>query len=414
MTARYGSLPFKAQIDFFRNKVNVPTAAWDDVWQSGHDTGFMVAGAAKADLLADLYGAMLKAHEQGTTLAQFRKDFDAIVAAHGWTGWTGEGSRGGRAWRTRVIYETNLRTSHAAGRWQQLQVGKARRPWLRYIHDDSVVHPRPHHVAWDGLILHIDDPWWQTHYPPNGWGCKCSVQALSDRDLAARGIKPDEPPESPIDPKTGAPEGIDKGWAYAPGASIPRQADALREKAQKLPAAVKQALLADIDAALAPRPAALPAPRTRSADRLMPADLDEQAYAEAFLQEFGVAPPERETLFEDVTGELLTISDALFRDRRGDLKIKKRGRERFVRLLADTIKVPDEIWEDIAGEGQQGVRRRYVARWLVEGRESPALAVFETDRHGWSGVTAFEPEDVEYLQRQGRRGRRVYRRGENE
>ena len=30
-------------------------------------------------------------------------------------------ANGGRNWRTRVIFETNLRTSYAAGRWQQLQ-----------------------------------------------------------------------------------------------------------------------------------------------------------------------------------------------------------------------------------------------------------------------------------------------------
>lgn len=258
MPARYGNLAFRAQIAFFRGKVNVPTAVWTDVWQAAHDQAFMVAGAAKADLLDDLRQAVTRAIEDGTTLAQFRKDFDALVERHGWTGWTGEGSARGRAWRTRVIYDTNLRTSYAAGRWEQLQAKKDFAPYLEYVHDDSVRYPRPHHQAWDGLILPIDDPWWQTHYPPNGWGCKCTVRALTRGQLERRGLSVDQAPASPTDPKTDAPEGIDKGWAYAPGASRPRQLAAnLTQGAQKLPEAIKNDLLRDIDAALAgraPRP----------------------------------------------------------------------------------------------------------------------------------------------------------------
>lgn len=260
MTARYGNLAFKAQIAFFRNKVNVPTATWDDVWLSGHDTGFMVAGATKADLLDDLRKAVAKGIEDGTTLADFRRDFEGIVERHGWTGWTGEGTARGRAWRTRVIWETNLRTSYAAGRWEQLQAKKDFAPYLLYVHDDSVRYPRPHHVAWDGLVLHIDDPWWLTHYPPNGWGCKCKVRSLTRGQLARRGQEVGPAPDSPIDPKTNAPVGIDAGWSYAPGASLPRQADVLRDKAQKLPPAIKAGLLADIDATLAARPPAPPVP----------------------------------------------------------------------------------------------------------------------------------------------------------
>lgn len=51
-------LPFAEQIAFFRRKLNVPTERWDDLWQAAHDRAFVVAGAAKADLLEDLRGAV--------------------------------------------------------------------------------------------------------------------------------------------------------------------------------------------------------------------------------------------------------------------------------------------------------------------------------------------------------------------
>jgi len=39
MPAEWGSLPFEEQIAFFRQKLNIPTARWDDLWQEAHDTG---------------------------------------------------------------------------------------------------------------------------------------------------------------------------------------------------------------------------------------------------------------------------------------------------------------------------------------------------------------------------------------
>lgn len=213
-------LPFQEQIEFFRKKLNLPTEAWDDIWQDAHDRAFVVAGAMNADLLDDLRKAVDAAIAGGDTIQDFRKKFDSIVAKHGWHGWTGEGSKASEAWRTRTIYTTNIATSYAAGRWQQLTDPDLLklRPYWRYIHNDSVLSPRPQHKAWgdSGLTLPHDHPFWKTHFPPNGWGCRCRVTAVKgpgENDAT-------EPPagwDTP-DAKGNIP-GIDKGWAYAPGAN---------------------------------------------------------------------------------------------------------------------------------------------------------------------------------------------------
>ena len=243
-TPAYGSLPFAEQIAFFRQKVNLPTARWDDLLGAAHDRAFVVAGAAKADLLADLRTAVTKAIAQGTTLATFRQDFDALVARHGWTGWTGEGTAAGRAWRTRIIYETNLRASYAAGRWAQIQQVKAERPYLLYRHNDNVLHPRPLHVAWDGKVIAAADPWWRTHFPPNGWGCQCRVHAVDDAYLRKIGkAGPDPAPDDgtydDVNKTSGVtrrdiPKGIDPGWDYAPGASVAAEIQALLDQKMRV------------------------------------------------------------------------------------------------------------------------------------------------------------------------------------
>lgn len=245
--AVYGSLTFAEALAFFRAKLNLPTQRWDDLLGAAHDRAFVVAGAMQADLLADLRAAVDKAIAQGTTLATFRQDFERIVAERGWTGWTGEKTKGGRAWRTRVIYETNLFTSYSAGRTQQMKETAERRPYWRYRHSDASVTPRPEHVAWDGKILRHDDPWWTSHTPPNGWGCKCYVETLSNREMKRLGLAPTEGEAMPYggqDPKTGLPEGVDRGWDYQPGANADRElVDLIAQKKKTWPDSLNRAML---------------------------------------------------------------------------------------------------------------------------------------------------------------------------
>lgn len=230
--------PFPEQLAALRLRLGnlVPTSAWDGLWQEQHDRGFMVAGATKAELLVDLAAAVDKAIAEGTGLEAFRKEFRAIVEKHGWHGWTGEGTAKGEAWRTRVIYRTNLRTSYMAGRYAQLVQGGFRF-WI-YRHGGSL-EPRIVHLGWDGLILPPDHPFWAQHYPPNDWGCSC--RAFGARTLAGairKGGKPGlklQPGWDRIDPKTGAPAGIGKGWAYAPGASVAQTVSALAPKLTEFP-----------------------------------------------------------------------------------------------------------------------------------------------------------------------------------
>jgi len=164
-SAEHMGLPFEEAIAYFRQKLNVPTATWKDLWQSMHNRAFSVAGAMKEELLEDLRTAIDKAISEGTMLKEFRDDFDVIVQKHGWI------YNGGKGWRTAVIYNTNLSVAYSIGNYTQMTdpvVLKAR-PYLRYVGSSSA-NPRAEHQAWANIILPADDPWWDTHYPPNGWG----------------------------------------------------------------------------------------------------------------------------------------------------------------------------------------------------------------------------------------------------
>lgn len=230
--------PFAEQLAAFRLRLGnrVPTRAWDDLVRGQHDRAFVVAGATKAELLADLADAVDRTISEGRTLDQFRADFRDIVERNGWHGWTGEGTKRGEAWRTRVIYQTNLRTSYMAGRHAQLIAGNFKF-WV-YRHGGSI-EPRLQHLAWDGLVLPPDHPFWQKHFPPNDWGCSCRV--FGARTLAgARRLGGDpskvlQPGWNTPDPRTGTPPGIGKGWDYAPGASVSQTVSLAARLLERLP-----------------------------------------------------------------------------------------------------------------------------------------------------------------------------------
>lgn len=388
--AAYGSLPFAEQIAFFKRKLNVPTESWTDIYRSEHDWAFVVAGANRDALVADFRAAVERAIEGGISLEKFRKDFDAIVAQHGWD------YNGGRDWRSRVIYETNLNASYAAGRYEQLQAA----PFWQYVHADWVTHPRRQHQAWNGLVLARDDPFWYTHFPPNGWGCQCSVRGLWARDLKRLGKDaPDSAPEvqwlereigknSANGPRlVQVPEGIDPGFEYAPGRARLQSAVPPERPEPLMPGSAGGHGLPN-RRPLKP----LPPPRSMPPEQLLPAGLAPEEYVRAFLAPLG-GELHRSTIVPDVIGERLVVGKELFQTAKGEWKVLKLGRERFLPLLAQALLQPDEIWvrmEWMYALNKAVVRRRYVARFSVEGQEIPALVVFEYGEGGWSGITAFQ------------------------
>ena len=425
MATSHGSLPFNEQISYFRGKVDLPTRSWTDIYTAEHENAFVIAGAIKRDLLADLRGAVEKSIANGTTLEQFRKDFDLVVGKHGWQ------YQGERGWRTNVIWETNLRQSYNAGREAQMADPelRKRRPYGIYRHGDSA-HPRPMHLAWNGITLPLDDPWWSTHTPQNGWGCKCKKFMASARDIERQGLTIGPAPviewedrvigkNSPNGPRTvRVPKGIDPGFEYAPGQSRLAPAVPPLRAYDPLPQPVPGAQYSATTAGLPNRrlPDAMPTPRTVPANRVLPEGLTDQQYLDEFLGEFG-ATESAPVVFKDVVGDAVVIGRGMFSNTpAGPLLIKRSGVARELPLLADTLKAPDEVWvrlEWLEGQSKAIVRRRYLRRFTVEGQSTPALAVFEVGGDGWAGVSSFVPEadSTEYLE-QLRLGVLLYSRPE--
>lgn len=67
--------------------------------------------------------------------------------------------------------------AHRAERWQEVQANKDLFPYLEYIAvGDELECARCREL--DGTRKHVDDPFWEKHFPPWHDGCRCDVQSV--------------------------------------------------------------------------------------------------------------------------------------------------------------------------------------------------------------------------------------------
>lgn len=389
---------FREQVDFLRQKRVKPTNGWLDAMHGDHDRAFVVAGVTDTAMLEEFQAALISAAENGGRVEDFAKDFDRLVEKYGWE------YKGERNWRIRTIFETNMRTSFMAGRLKQMRdpdVVKLR-PYWQYLHGDRRTPrvPRPVHLGWNNQVLMWNDPWWDVHFPPNDWLCSCGVRTLSKRDLERLGKSgPDETPREAKAPLmvhgvglVNQPVGVGYGWDYMPGdlwerGLVPSEltADAknrLPEGGRHVVSIDQAAPIGDLFAASVPFKQKPLAP-----------DLSAETYLAAFRKVFEDHPRFQAPFWEDQVGHRLVISDEIFRDRQGVLKLHVGDRGVLAPLLAETIIDPDEIWLGVRALELPGGIKEYLMtrRYIRLDQETGIFAAFDLGRKYWSAVTGFRP-----------------------
>ncbi len=416
MTVAFKNLPFDEAISYLKDKVDLPSEYWTDLWQGMHSRAFVVAGATKNELLVGIHSALNDAIANGTTLNDFKKNFRQIVADHGWTGSekspiTNDAEAG---YRAATIFNTNMRPAYSAGQYKQQTepaVLKAR-PYLRYIGGLSR-RPRPLHLQWNGLVLPADHPWWHSHYPPNGSGCKCKAVSMSKRELARDGLSLSNPPDDGdrdwTNPNTGevvkVPNGIDPGWAYNPGqADIgKRLADEVMAAWNKLgPKAWKPLTPGDWETK--DRPGKIPLDET---DTRINTGIPQtsEGMKRALVDVMGAES--RLYTFEGDNGfryDINVDADSLARHFKPD-------RAPFLPFINEALTDPYEVWmsfEEHQGTGQVRLRQRII-KAVDLGRGKGLLMVTNAVNGNMEAWTFMPVSDLKYLNDQ-RYGDLVWKR----
>lgn len=223
----------------------------DAIWQEEHLNQFTISRLASLDLMQDLHDELVKNMREGLRLQDFQKSITPKLQAAGWWGVKEVVDREtGEILKTRfnparlmLIYDTNMSMAYSVGKWARAQANKERFPYIVYMtqRDERV---RKSHQSWEGIALPVDHPFWDTHYPPNDYRCRCYVIFADEKMLAklvASGIKiKREPPDiiyvKYVNKATGetsqTPAGLAPNFAYNVGKSA--QSHLLEVTRQKL------------------------------------------------------------------------------------------------------------------------------------------------------------------------------------
>jgi len=81
-------------------------------------------------------------------------------------------------------FNTSISQSQSAEQWLTIQANKKDLPLLKYqtANDERV---RDEHTAWDNIIRPVDDPFWNSHYAPNGYNCRCTIIQLASGTISS-------------------------------------------------------------------------------------------------------------------------------------------------------------------------------------------------------------------------------------
>ncbi|WP_254866961.1 phage minor head protein [Salmonella enterica] len=186
----------KEAIAYFRAKGQHIGWNWYDTAVDVRARSFTVAKAARVDVLTTIQTEVERAISQGVSRQEFIDTLSPRLKKLGWWGkqvivdsaGNAETVQLGSPRRLALIYNVNTRVAYNVGRYAHLMNSTDTHPFWQYVAVmDS--RTRPSHAALNGLVFRYDDPFWKTHYPPNGWNCRCRVRALSQERMNALGLQ---------------------------------------------------------------------------------------------------------------------------------------------------------------------------------------------------------------------------------
>lgn len=162
-------VPPREAIAYFRGKKLVTPKQFNALTAEAREAAFSVGGVYRKDVLAAMQEEIARALEAGTPQREVVSKFNAIL--------DGAGHRQLGAFHLETVFRTNMQVAYGIGRRRALEDTAGDLPFWQYsaVMDDRT---RPEHRALDGIVYRSDHPFWDEHFPPWDFNCRCTVIAL--------------------------------------------------------------------------------------------------------------------------------------------------------------------------------------------------------------------------------------------
>lgn len=165
--------PYDEATAFIAGKPVVSREIFDKLLPELRARAFVISGVESADVVQGIRDRIAELPQGG----DWEKIKQGIVEDLG--PWFNETAAKRRA---ELLMRMHGFQAYRSGQYQLIQETKAALPYLRYIATNDA-RTRPDHAALHGVILPVDDPFWDGHMPPWDWGCRCQVVQLSEYEV---------------------------------------------------------------------------------------------------------------------------------------------------------------------------------------------------------------------------------------
>lgn len=172
----------KGAAQYIRGKGAIDAAAYKRLPSEIRARAYCVAHVHDMDAVRDLIKTVERL-PKGSDWKKLRREIAADISPY-----MGDNRKAARN-KAELLLRTHGFQAYAAGRYAEQMATREAVPYLMYmtVGDGNV---RDDHAALDGKVLPADDPFWDTHYPPWDFGCRCVVAGVTGQQ--AQSIKKED------------------------------------------------------------------------------------------------------------------------------------------------------------------------------------------------------------------------------
>jgi len=165
----------KVAASYLRGKAAMSPGAFGRLPDQLKGLAFTAAGLENPEIIRRVRDLVASRFE-GKTWQEARKEIANEI-----------GDVDGAKARAQMILRINGNKARAAARYAAAtEVSEAFPFWMYQTMTDG--RERAEHQALNGKVLPWDDPFWDTHYPPWDWGCRCIVIKLTPNQAREQGL----------------------------------------------------------------------------------------------------------------------------------------------------------------------------------------------------------------------------------